>query len=261
MPGAPDRDSGPRLTPGEEARTLLAATNVATLATLSDDGAPWGSLVAVAALGDGAPVLCLSRLAEHGRNLKRDPRASLVVAEEGRPANPLAAGRVTLAGRARRPDDPDALAAARAVYLAAVPEAAAYVDFADFSLWVLTVERARWVGGYGSMASCSAAEYAASAPDPIVPAAGGAVAHLNADHADALLVIAQELGGRPDATVARCRRIDRHGLDLELDTPEGHGVARVAFATELTAPAELRAASVELARRARAHADAGRDGV
>jgi hypothetical protein len=141
-----------------EARALVASTNVATLATLSADGAPWASLVAYAApAADGAPVLCVSDLAEHGRNLARDARASIVVADAVAPgADPLAAGRVTLAGTARRTAD----AAARAAYLAAVPGAEAYIDFADFTLYVLSVERVRWVGGFGRMQTVEAADYA-----------------------------------------------------------------------------------------------------
>src|SRR6185312_16972529 len=69
-------------TPAEQARTLVAQTNRAALATTSEDGSPWASLVVYAALADGTPVLCLSTLAEHGRNVTRDPRASLMVGEE-----------------------------------------------------------------------------------------------------------------------------------------------------------------------------------
>ena len=86
------RGPAPRRTPAEEARTLVARNRVAALATLSADGSPWGSLVLYAALGDGTPVLCLSTLAEHGRNVKRDPRASLVMARRTSPATRSTAG-------------------------------------------------------------------------------------------------------------------------------------------------------------------------
>lgn len=152
--------------PAAQARALVASTNVATLATLTEDGHPWASLVAYGVLaGDGAPVLCLSTLAEHGRNLARDPRASLLVAETAgdrpHPHDPLEHGRVTLVGRAESPDQEPRTAALDA-YLAAVPSADAYVGFDDFSLWVLRVERVRWVGGFGRMGSAAAAAYAAA---------------------------------------------------------------------------------------------------
>lgn len=69
----------PRLTAAEEARTLVAATNVAALATLTTEGDPWASLITYGTLDDGAPVLCLSRLAAHGRNLAADPRTSMII--------------------------------------------------------------------------------------------------------------------------------------------------------------------------------------
>jgi hypothetical protein len=86
----------PQVSPTEEARTLVAATNVAALATLTADGDPWASLITYGALDDGAPALCLSRLAEPGRNLATDPRASLIITQIDRPPDPLAAARVTL---------------------------------------------------------------------------------------------------------------------------------------------------------------------
>jgi putative heme iron utilization protein len=241
-----------RRTPAEEARTLLAATNVATLATLSEDGAPWASLVTYAALPDGSPVLFVSTLAEHGRNLARDARASIVVAQPSSSGDPLAAGRVTLAGTAHPPQGGDA-DAARAAYLTGVDEAEMFIDFSDFSLYVLGVERVRWVGGYGRMDSADAAAYAAAEADPVGDARG-AVAHLNDDHADALLLMAQALGGYPDATAARCTAADRYGLDLWVQTPRGSAPTRVGFAEPLTDRAGLRGATVELTRRARAAA-------
>lgn len=247
VPTAP----APRRTPAEEARTLVAGTNVATLATLTAEGDPWASFVAFGTLGDGRPVLCVSTLAEHGRNLAADPRASLAIVQPDPPADPLASARVTLAGVARRPEGEEELAQARAAHLAGVPAARYYVDYTDFSLWILEVDRVRWVGGYGRMDSAAAEDYRATAPDPVAPAAGHAVAHLNEDHADALLLMARELGGHPDATAASCLAADRLGLDLRVETPRGRAVTRVAFAEAITAPDGLRAATVELTRRAR----------
>jgi putative heme iron utilization protein len=63
--------------------------------------------------------------------------------------------------------------------------------------------------------------------------------------------MAHGLGGHPDATEATCVRIDRYGLDLALKTPRGHAETRIAFAETANQPGDLRAATVELARRAR----------
>lgn len=238
-------------TAAEEARTLVANNTVGSLATISDDGHPWASLVTYGSLADGSPVLLLSTLAEHGRNLERDPRASLMVAARGVDREPLAHGRVTLAGRAERPDG-DLVRAAQEAHLDAVPTAAAYAGFNDFSLWVLRVERVRWVGGYGRMDSTDMESYAAAEPDPTAPSAAAAIAHLNDDHPDALLAIAQALAGYPDATAATATAIDRYGLELKIETPRGRAPARVAYAEPAQAAHELRAATVELTKRARA---------
>lgn len=246
-----------RRTPAEEARTLIAAANVGALATLTADGDPWGSIVTYGLLGDGAPVLCVSQLAEHGRNLEGDPRASLVVSAPLDEAYPLAGGRVTVAGRAQRPRGDEAARAAREAHLAAVPSAELYIGFGDFSLWLLRVQRVRWVGGYGRMASADADAYAAAERDPVAAAAAGAVTHLNEDHADALLEMALAFTGYDDATAATCTAADRYGLDLMIETPRGRAPARVGYAEPVGAPGGLRAATVELARRARAVRAAG----
>lgn len=237
-------------TAAEQARTLVAGASVGTLASLSEDGLPWASLVAYAALSDGAPVLCVSTLAEHGRNLARDPRASLMVASRAGGRDPLAKGRVTLAGRVERPAG-ELADAARSAYTGNVPSSSMYSGFGDFSFWVLRVERVRWVGGYGRMDSADAAAYSAAEPDPVGDAAG-AISHLNADHGDALLAMARAFTGHPDAEAARCTGADRYGLELMVATPRGTAPARVGFPEPLADAAALRGATVELTRRAHA---------
>jgi putative heme iron utilization protein len=232
----------------EEARSIAASTNSGTLATLTADGAPWASFVTFGLL-DGAPVLCVSNLAEHGRNLAGDPRASIAIVAPSSDADPLAGSRVTLAGVVEAPDDP---AAARDAHLAGVASAKYYIDYSDFSLWVLRVQRVRWVGGYGRMDSTTGAEYAAAEPDPVRPHAAGAIAHLNADHADALVAMAKALGGYPDTTEATCTGADRYGLDLRVMTERGLAYTRIGYPEPIGSIGELRSAAVALTRLARA---------
>ena len=73
-----------------------------------------------------------------------------------------------LAGVVERPTGDEARAA-REAHLAAVSAAKYYIDYSDFTVWVLRVRRVRWVGGYGRMDSCSGADYAAAEPDPVAP--------------------------------------------------------------------------------------------
>jgi heme iron utilization protein len=91
--------------------------------------------------------------------------------------------------------------------------------------------------------------------DPVSRGAEGAIAHLNEDHADALLEMAQALGGQPEATVARCLDADRTGLDLVVETPGGEVPVRIAYEEPIEDPAGLRKATVKLAKRARAELD------
>ena len=240
----------PRRSPAEEARTIVAGAEAASLATISEDGSPWASLVAFSALEDGSPVLMVSTLAEHGRNLERDARASMVFALPVTGGDHLARGRVTLLGRAAQPDG--ALGRqAHESYLERMPAAKLYAGFGDFTTYVLQVDRVRWVGGYGTMDSATGEDYRAAEVDPIGDPAG-AIAHLNEDHADALLDIARGLTGYTDAESARCTAIDRYGLDLAVATPRGAAPARAGWAEPLTGAEQLRAASVALVRRARA---------
>jgi len=146
------------VTGAEEARALVARGRTAALATTGLDGAAWASLVLYAPLADGTPILCLSTLAEHGRNVVRDPRVSLLVGEADIAGDPLDSGRVTLAGRL----EPVETEEARAAYEAVSPAASAYGGFGDFTFYALRVERVRWVGGYGRMGSIDAEAYHAA---------------------------------------------------------------------------------------------------
>lgn len=239
-------------TAAEQARTLTEHGRVATLATVGGDGAPWASYLAYALLADGSPVLCVSTMAEHGRNLVDDQRASLCVLDQTPAADPVETARVTLAGVARRARDTDEEAAARAAFLAAHP-GTDFLDFHGFSIWIVDVERVRWVGGFARMDSADGASYATATADPVSPHAAGAVAHLNEDHADALLLIARALADLPDAVSAECLRCDRYGMDLAVTRADGSREwPRVGWPQRLDEPAQLRAASVELVKQARA---------
>lgn len=243
--------NGTRRSAAEEARTIVAGASSGSLATLSDDGTPWASLVTFGTLDDGSPVLCLSHLAEHARNVEKNRQASLMIADPTHSGDALAGGRVTLAGRVVRSDESPHEKSARDAHLEAVPSASMYADFNDFTFWILEIERVRWVGGYGRMDSTSGEDYAAAEPDPVQPQVPDAIAHLNADHPDALLLMAQAFSNQADSTAARCTGADRYGLDLDLETPEGRRATRINFTEKIDQPNGLRAATVDLARRAR----------
>jgi hypothetical protein len=231
----------------ERSRTLIAAARTGALATIGEGGFPFGSLVAHAVDGRGRPLLLLSDLAEHSRNLAGDPRASLMVTEGS-----LALGRVTVIGRVAElaGDERDT---ALEVYRAAQPDAF-YAGFGDFRLYRMEVESVRYVGGFGRMSWVDAAAYTEAEPDPLRPHAERIIAHMNDDHADALVLFCRRFGGRPDTAVARMVGVDRYGFSvLAADEPGGPETAvRLAFEERTDTPDAVRKAMIELVRRARA---------
>ena len=154
-------------------RELAARARFGALATVAraasaptDTVWPFATLVAVAFDGGGRPLLLLSRLAEHTKNLEACPHASILVsaAESVQNADPLALGRMTLLGECRRLErgpagEADGATDARARFLAAHPEAGGYAAFPDFDLWRLEVIQVRWVGGFGAMDWLSGGDY------------------------------------------------------------------------------------------------------
>src|SRR5882672_11804094 len=135
-----------------EVRALLESERVGLLSTISVHraGFPYGSLTPFALSAAGAPLLLLSGLAAHTKNLLADPRACLFVGDRTAAEDPLAGARVSLLGRAIHVDEPD-VADARARYVARHPKAEAYFQLKDFALWLLHVEEARLISGFGSM--------------------------------------------------------------------------------------------------------------
>lgn len=246
-----DPGEQPRLSAADQARTIVAGDNVCTLATLTSDGDPWASVIQYAALEDGSIAMSLSRLALHGRNLAADPRASIALAgpvPEGH--DPGDSGRVTIAGKVIEPEG-DQLEAAQRAYFDAIPWSETYTAFGDFTLYILEAEKVRWVGGFGRMNSSTPEQYRAGEVDPTAKSADYAVKHMNEDHADALLAMAQAFSGHSDATSATALRADRYGLDLALETPRGKTPARVTFLERVEEADGLRKATVDITRAAR----------
>ncbi|WP_419855828.1 HugZ family protein [Candidatus Poriferisodalis sp.] len=233
----------------ELSRTLVAATKIASLSTLTSEGFPYGSVVSYAADDAGAPVILISEMAEHTVNARGDSRASMLIVDGAGDGDPLGRARLTLVGRLEVLDDPGAL---RDRYLQTHPYAAYYADFTDFAFWRLDVAQCRYVGGFGHMSWVSADGYRDAAVDPLWEAAAGIIEHMNGDHADANLMYAQVQAGLDDATDAAMVGIDRYGLTLRVTTPAGPRMARVPYGEPLTESDQAQAAVIELLKEARA---------
>lgn len=229
-----------------EARRLIRTCDHAALATRLD-AHPYASLVAVACDSDASPLLLLSDLAQHTRNLLAEPRVSLLFAAAAGCPDPLARPRLTLLGRAERCDGPHL--ASR--FAARHPESAAYAAFADFHLYRIAVERGHFVAGFGRI-SWVEGECLRLAGDASALAAAEAeiVAHMNADHAAALQLYANRLIGR-EGEGWRMTGIDPEGLDLRRDAGAASKTARLDFPDPVLTPAAARRALVALAEEAR----------
>ncbi len=239
----------PTPTHAERARTLVAQISTGTLCTITNEpvGYPYGSFVTVA-FDNGNPVFLISALAEHTKNLERDVRASLLVAEGGA-ADPLANGRVTLVGPCTRVEGNGD--SARAAFLAAHPNAAYYADFRDFGFWKLHVSSIRYIGGYGRMSWIEKADWQSAEPDPLGPLAAGIISHMNADHADAIVLYCKAFSRVTDMASASMTGVDRYGFEMSAKTTEGPRPIRVAFARPVSTPEEVRAAMIALVKDAK----------
>jgi putative heme iron utilization protein len=167
----------------------------------------------------GRPIFLISNMAMHTQNVKADPRASLFIAQAAADGDPLGAARATLVGEVKPVSESD-LAAAREAYLARHENSRYWVDFADFGFFRLELVDIYYVGGFGVMGWVKSPEYEEASPDPLAPAAVGIMAHMNADHVDAMILLARTHAGI-EAKEASMTAVDRLGFHLRLRTAEG----------------------------------------
>jgi putative heme iron utilization protein len=235
----------PSFDPKTAAKKLMREARSGALATLrAGSGDPYCSLVNVASAIDGTPLLLISRLALHTKNILADPRVSLML-DERKPGDPLEGARVMLMGSAAKTESADA----RRRYLARQPEAEAFAGFADFAFYEIELKAAHLVAGFGRIVDLKTADILVdlTGADALIAAEPEAVAHMNADHAETCRLYATKLLGAPDGDW-RCVGCDPEGLDLQLDRTG----LRLVFPQRVTAPGGLRATLRQLADQARA---------
>lgn len=239
--------------PVAEARRLLRIGRAATLATLHADGSPFASLVNVATDVDGSLILLVSALAAHTRHIDRDGRVSILIAPPGR-GDALAHPRLTVAGTAELVDRSGLEGARiRRRFLARHPKAALYADFPDFTFRRIRPVALHLNGGFARAADLLAQDVLpeAAMAQAIAALEEDALAHMNADHADALALYATVLAGEKPGRW-QAVGLDPHGIDLAA----GSHFARVDFPAPAACAAELRRALAELAAAARSRGGA-----
>jgi hypothetical protein len=226
-------------------------SRVGSLSTLSrkQPGFPFGSVMPYGLDEQGRPIFLISTMAMHTQNLKADGRASLLVTQDSGDGDPLGASRVTLVGNVS-PVPAAETAAARTLYLARHANSKYWVDFEDFAFYRLEVVDIYYVGGFGVMGWVTASDYGSSQPDPLADAMDGIIEHMNADHKDALVLLARKVA-QIEAQEAAMTAVDRLGFHVRLKTQEGMRGARIAFPRAVSSSAETRTVLVEMVRDAR----------
>jgi len=248
---ASDQPAVPEPSFAERARTLVYLARIGSLSTLSrkQPGFPFGSVMPYGLDDRGRPIFLISTMAMHTQNLQADPRASLLVTQNDAGGDPLGASRVTLVGNVLPIPQPE-VAEARNLYLARYANSKYWVDFEDFSFYRMDAVDVYYVGGFGVMGWVAASEYDRAKPDPLADSMAEIIQHMNADHKDALILLARVLA-RIESQEATMTAVDRLGFHARLKTQDGIRGARIAFLREVSNPAETREVLVEMVRQAR----------
>lgn len=237
----------PDFDPAKAVRSLLRRSRQGALATLmAGSGDPYCSLVNVASHPDGSPILLISRLAIHTKNLLADARVSLML-DERVEGDPLEGSRIMLSGHAEEVTSDRDLVRRR--YLNAHPSAEAFVDFKDFSFFRIRLTGTHLVAGFGRILDLKPAQFLTDISDAgaLLEAEQSAVEHMNTDHQEALGLYATRLLGA-GAGDWRCSGLDPDGIDLQT----GNMTLRLDFPERIAGPGELRKVLVRLAEQARA---------
>ncbi|MDA9544461.1 pyridoxamine 5'-phosphate oxidase [Bradyrhizobium sp. CCBAU 45321] len=242
----------PDLDPAKLAKSLLRRSRQGALATLmAGSGDPYCSLVNLASHPDGSPILLISRLAVHTKNVLADSRVSLML-DERAAGDPLEGARIMLSGRAGEANSDKDMLQRR--YLSAHPSAEGFVSFKDFSFFRIRPTGTHLVAGFGRIVDLKPEQFLTdlTGAEDLLAAEASAVEHMNADHRDALNLYATKLLGAAEGDW-RCTGCDPEGLDMQV----GQATLRLDFPERVTDGTALRKMLVRLAGEARTKVDQG----
>ena len=241
----------PQPSHAERTCTLLYQQQIGYLSTHSRKlpGFPFGSVMPYALGDDGRPIFLISKMAMHTQNLDQNGKSSLLVPDSAAARDALGAARATLMGETRAVTGED-LHEVRETYLQAHERARYYVDYADFGFYRMDVADVYFVGGFGVMGWVTSNDYQEASRDPLAEVAEGIIDHMNADHADALVLLASEFAGL-DGSDATMTAIDRLGFHLRLQVDGRYQGQRIAFLRPVESAEETRQMMVDMVRQAR----------
>lgn len=234
-----------------EARKFLRSTHTGILSTHSTrhEGYPFGSVAPFVLDHHCQPIILISNLAEHTKNIAANPKVSLLVfaGAEDLQAN----ARLTLLGEAIKiyKDDTDL----RARYLRYLPQATSYFDMHDFSFYRIHIHQARYIGGFGKMSWLSEVDLfndIASADSLLASQETAIIEHMNADHAENLINYCKHFH-HIEAEHAHMLGIDCDGFDVSVRVGDTSTILRFDFEQPVHDAQSARAALVAMAKAAR----------
>ena len=219
-----------------QARLTVRQAFTGSLATLDPEaGYPFASLVSVAASAEGDPLLLLSGLARHTKNIAVNGKASLLMEAPLGGGDPLAASRVTVQGDIAKTDSDTV----RARYLMRHPEAAGYAEFSDFAFYQLNVSKAHFIAGFGRIHTFDRADVCVTGSIAEVALNQEQAKALSARHQDVLKTAwRQQVGSEPRKDSVQIVACDADGLDARV----GEAVQRINFATVVEGAGDIEAA-------------------
>ncbi len=227
---------------GDEARRFARGQQSGVLSTLSLrlEGYPFGSVSPFILDHAGRPVILISDIAEHTKNIVADERVSLIVQPYS--ADMQSTGRVTVIGRAERLAEKDALGPR---YLRYFPQAADYFAMHDFNFYRIEPVRIRYIGGFGRIHWIEPVGYL-STIDGLLASEAAIVEHMNQDHADTLRLYCRHVHGL-EVNQAEMIGIDPDGFDVRTKAR----IVRFEFDAPVADAGAARAALVALAQQCR----------
>jgi len=232
------------MNPGAAARAYLRRRRSGVLSTLSKKlaGYPFGSVVPFILDHAARPVILISRLAEHTRNIEADARVSLLVNDAIEDVQ--AGARLTLAGDAARAGGN--LDALQARYLNYFPEAGRLIALGDFTFYVIVPQALRFIGGFGDIRWVSPTDYAPP-ENSLIEQEDSIISSINLEPSHKLRDYCRFFHER-NPEVAIVAGIDCDGFDVRADG----ALLRFDFEQPVTGAASAREALAALARKARA---------
>lgn len=237
-----------------EARQFLRSMHRGILSTHSAkfDGYPFGSVAPFVLDHDCQPVILISDIAEHTKNIATNPKISLLVfaGDEDLQAN----ARLTLIGNAIKTNKDDANLRAR--YLRYLPQAATYFDMHDFSFYRIEITQARYIAGFGKMGWLTGSDLLSDNSvnsTQLTTLETSMIEHMNADHADSLIAYCKHFHAL-DAINPKIIGIDSEGFDVSAEfvaTPNQPLTLRFKFEQPIDDAQSARAAFISLSKAAK----------